>query len=51
MMALQLEPSAHAPCTRTMFGSALIWLALPGLGHHDDSLSLQLVLRAVATIR
>jgi hypothetical protein len=25
--ALQLDPSAQAPCTRTMFGSALIWLA------------------------
>ncbi len=27
MTALQLDPSAHAPCTRTRFGSALTWLA------------------------
>jgi hypothetical protein len=29
MTALQLDPSAHAPCTRTMFGSALISTGSP----------------------
>src|ERR671910_1506194 len=31
MTALQLEPSAQAPCTRTMLGSAVISGLLPGL--------------------